>query len=95
LAKRMTVSLSLPPELEQYLDQKVASGLYQTSGEIVRDALRLMRERDSLHEERLKQIREDLAVGFAEMERGESRPGHEVHERLRQRRRDTQREPAA
>lgn len=81
--KRSTVSLSLTPELEQYLADKVASGLYQTSSEVMREALRLMRERDALYEERVSQIRRDLAEGFAEMQRGESSPGPEVRRRLR------------
>jgi antitoxin ParD1/3/4 len=84
--KRTTVSLSLTPELEQYLADKVASGLYQTSSEAMRDALRLMRERDALYEERVKQIRSDLAEGFAEVQRDESSPGDDVRRRLRARR---------
>jgi len=52
----------------------------------MRDALRLMRERDALYEERVKQIRRDLAEGFAEVQRGESSPGDEVRVRLRTRR---------
>lgn len=40
----MNVSLTL--ELEQLVQEKVASGLYQTASEIVRDALRLLKERD-------------------------------------------------
>ncbi|MGP6158983.1 MAG: type II toxin-antitoxin system ParD family antitoxin [Vulcanimicrobiaceae bacterium] len=80
------MSLSLTPELEQYLADKVSSGLYQTSSEVMREALRLMRERDALYEGRVNQIRRDLAEGFAELQRGESSPGDEVRGRLHTRR---------
>ena len=40
------MNVSLTPELEQLVQEKVASGLYQTASEVVRDALRLLKERD-------------------------------------------------
>ena len=41
---RMNVSLT--PELERLVNEKVESGLYQTASEVVREALRLLKERD-------------------------------------------------
>jgi antitoxin ParD1/3/4 len=40
----MNVLLTL--KLEQLVQEKAASGLYQTASEVVRDALRLLKERD-------------------------------------------------
>ena len=40
------MNVSLTPELEQLVQDKVASGLYQTASEVVREALRLLKERD-------------------------------------------------
>jgi antitoxin ParD1/3/4 len=47
------VNVSLTPELEQLVSQKVSSGMYQTASEVVREALRIWRE---------KQIEKDLAA---------------------------------
>jgi Arc/MetJ-type ribon-helix-helix transcriptional regulator len=41
---RMNVSLT--PELEKLVSEKVRSGLYQTASEVVREALRLLKQRD-------------------------------------------------
>jgi antitoxin ParD1/3/4 len=40
------MNVSLTPELEELVNEKVRSGLYQTASEVVRDALRLLKQRD-------------------------------------------------
>jgi putative addiction module CopG family antidote len=40
------MNVSLTPELEEMVNEKVRSGLYQTASEVVRDALRLLKQRD-------------------------------------------------
>jgi antitoxin ParD1/3/4 len=61
-----TMNVSLTPELEHLVNEKVASGLYQTASEVVREALRLMKGRDDL-----ARLRTDVQVGFDEVARGE------------------------
>ena len=40
------MNVSLTPELEALVNEKVRSGLYQTASEVVREALRLLKKRD-------------------------------------------------
>jgi putative addiction module CopG family antidote len=40
------MNVSLTPELEELVNGKVRSGLYQTASEVVREALRLLKQRD-------------------------------------------------
>ncbi len=40
------MNVSLTPELEKLVQDKVASGLYQTASEVIREGLRLLKERD-------------------------------------------------
>ena len=42
-----TVQINLTPELDRLVKEKVASGLYENPSEVVREALRLMLERES------------------------------------------------
>jgi antitoxin ParD1/3/4 len=44
------MNVSLTPELEQLVIEKVRSGMYLSASEVVREALRLLQERDSLRE---------------------------------------------
>jgi antitoxin ParD1/3/4 len=53
------MNVSLTPELEKLVNDKVRSGLYQTASEVVREALRLLKQRDD--EARLEERRAGLA----------------------------------
>lgn len=63
------MNVSLTPELERLVNEKVESGLYQTASEVVRDALRLLKERDHARE----QQRADVQAGFDQLARGEAK----------------------
>ena len=40
------MNVSLTPELEQYVQEKVSSGLYYSASEVIREGLRLLKERE-------------------------------------------------
>ena len=61
------MNVSLTPELENLVNNKVKSGMYQTASEVIREGLRLLRERDG----RLTELRADIRAGFEAVERGE------------------------
>jgi antitoxin ParD1/3/4 len=64
------MNVSLTPQLEQMIRDKVESGLYNNASEVVRQALRIMIE----HEERIQyreRLGSALAEGFASLDRGE------------------------
>jgi antitoxin ParD1/3/4 len=66
------VNVSLTPELERIIGEKVASGLYKSASEVIREALRLLAERDELRELRKDRLRLLLDKGLAELDAGES-----------------------
>jgi len=61
------MNISLTPELEQLVSDKLKTGMYQTASEVIREGLRLLRERD----QRLEALRRDVRAGFEAVERGE------------------------
>ena len=63
------MNVSLTPELERVVNEKVESGMYQTASEVVREALRLLKERDEARE----RLRADVHAGFDQLTRGEGR----------------------
>lgn len=68
------MNVSLTPELEQYVTNKVESGLYQTASEVVREGLRLLKEKEELHQTKLDELRREIQVGIDQADRGELSP---------------------
>ena len=61
------MNISLSPELDQLVTDKVKTGVYQTASDVIREGLRLLRERD----ERLQALRQSVRDGFEAVEHGE------------------------
>ena len=59
------MNVSLTPELERLVNDKVESGMYQTASEVVREALRLLKDRDQTRD----QLRADVQAGFEQLAR--------------------------
>ena len=64
--------VSLTPHLEELVRNKVKSGLYNSASEVVREALRLMEDRDRVREMRLEDLRKEIQIGIDHIDRGES-----------------------
>jgi antitoxin ParD1/3/4 len=65
------MNVSLTPELEKYIQEKVSSGLYYSASEIVCEGLHLLKEREQLQQIRLQELRQDIQAGI---DSGESTP---------------------
>lgn len=61
MARTMTVDIG--DELREFIDSLVKSGDYRTQSEVLRDALRLLREKQA--ESRLQTLRDLLAEGIS------------------------------
>jgi len=59
----MPLNVNLTPELEAMVRDKVATGLYNSASEVVREALRLMEGQDRVREAKLEQLRRDVRAG--------------------------------
>ncbi|WP_310488916.1 type II toxin-antitoxin system ParD family antitoxin [Chamaesiphon sp. VAR_69_metabat_338] len=81
----MTINVSLTPQLEEMMRQKVAGGLYNSVSEVVREALRLMDAQDRLQAVKLEQLRQEIQNGI---DSGEPTPwnAEEIKQAGRQRR---------
>jgi antitoxin ParD1/3/4 len=84
MATRTTVNVSLTPELGAFLQSRVKSGRYQTTSEVVREALRLLQYQEKEREQGLKQLKTKLQRGAAQAERGEWLDAVEVFQEMRQ-----------
>ncbi len=79
------MNVSLTPELEQIINTKVQSGLYNSASEVVRDGIRLLQQRDEMRQIKLEALRRDIEEGVKASEEGRVRDGREVMEELKNR----------
>ncbi len=73
------MNISLTPELERWIEEKVKSGRYQTNSEVVREALRTMLER----EEKITAIKEKLAEADESIRAGRVIPADQIFEQVK------------
>ena len=79
------MNVSLTDELKKFVDGKVASGLYHSASEVIREGLRLLAEHDRLRELRLSEVRRKVADGLDALDQGEGQPADDVFARLEER----------
>jgi antitoxin ParD1/3/4 len=66
------MNVSLTPELENFVAAKVESGRYNSASEVVREALRLLEEHDSVRAAQLGEFNAELGRRLAALDRGET-----------------------
>ena len=50
---KLSMNVSLTSELEQYVREKVDSGMYYSASEVIREGLRLLKQREQLQSKRI------------------------------------------
>ena len=58
------MNVSLTPRLEELISQKVESGLYNSASEVVRQALRLLIEKDTERQTKLEALTSAIQDGI-------------------------------
>ncbi len=57
------MNISLTPELEKFITDRVQSGMYHSSSEVVREALRLLQEQQMFKEINLAELKQEIQKG--------------------------------
>lgn len=79
------MNVSLTPELERRIAEKVETGLYSTASEVVREGLRRLFREDEERERLIAQLNDEIQVGIDQADRGETHDGEQVFRELRAR----------
>jgi antitoxin ParD1/3/4 len=64
------MNVNLGPVFDRFVADLLKSGLYQSQSEVLREGLRLLKEREDLKELRLAELRREIAIGSAEADGG-------------------------
>jgi antitoxin ParD1/3/4 len=84
MVNRTTINVSLTPELSAFVRKRVKSGHYQTASEVVREALRLLQQKEDERLDALRGLKAKLRRGAAQSKRGDLLDGDAVFEEFRE-----------
>jgi len=79
------MNVNLGATLDNFIAELLKSGMYQSQSEVVREGLRLLKEREELRELRLAELRREIAIGSEQADRGEFVDGPKALAEIRQR----------
>ena len=79
------MSISLTPELEEFIQSQVESGKYSSTEEVIIAGIKLLKEREKIYQGRFEELKREIMLGVEQLEAGERLDGREVIEKLRQR----------
>lgn len=84
-----TMNISLTPQLEKLVQDRVKSGRYTSASEVIREALRLLDSHDRAVDQGLKQLHADVDAGLRQLDEGAVSPfDAEAVERIKRRGRE-------
>ena len=78
------MNVSLTPEFDKFIADKVASGRYTSASEVVREALRLLEEHEKSRATRLEEFNRELQRRLDSADRGEFVTAEESFRRIRE-----------
>ncbi|HEV2948178.1 MAG TPA: type II toxin-antitoxin system ParD family antitoxin [Gemmataceae bacterium] len=68
------MKISLTRELEQFVARKVASGSFRNASEVIREGLRVLREREKARKDAVDELRRQILVGIQQADGGKTSP---------------------
>ena len=79
------MNVNLGAVFDQFVADLLKTGHYQSQSEILREGLRLLKEREELKQLRIAELRKEIGIGTAEADRREFVDGEEVFAEIRKR----------
>jgi antitoxin ParD1/3/4 len=68
------MNVSLTPELEKFIAEKVKGGFYASASEVICEGLRLLKQYDEDQKMKLQRLRADIEAGIASLDSGKGKP---------------------
>src|SRR5580704_17230123 len=79
------MNVNLGNVLDSFVADLLKTGLYQSQSEVVREGLRLLKEREELKNLRLAELRKEIAIGSEQADRREFVDGENTFAEIRRR----------
>lgn len=77
------MNVSLTPELEKYVHDKVSGGMYTSASEVVRESLRIMHAHEDLQQKRIAELNDSITIGMKQLQSGQKIEGKVSHKNMK------------
>lgn len=64
------MNLSLTPQLHRWITEKVATGMYSSSAEVIYEGLRLLKRQEEQRQAMAEDLRREIRVGVRQLDAG-------------------------
>jgi antitoxin ParD1/3/4 len=79
------MNVNLGTVFDKFVAELVKSGMYQSQSEVVREGLRLLKEREEIKKLRMAELRKEIAMGSEQADRLEFVDGAKTFAEIRRR----------
>ena len=79
------MNVNLGTVFDNFIGELLKTGMYQSQSEVVREGLRLLKEREEVKKLRLAELRQEIALGSEQADRGEFVDGAQTFAEIRRR----------
>lgn len=83
MTKSTQVIVTLTPELEAFIEERISAGRFGTAGEVVREGLHLLEARERERELALAELGREIELGVGQAKAGQLSDGRAFLEELR------------
>ena len=66
------MQISLTPRMDQWVSEKVGSGLYSSSDEVILEGLRLLMRQEEQRQAMTEDLRQEILIGVRQLDSGKS-----------------------
>lgn len=77
------MNISLTPELEKFVQDKVVSGMYTSASEVIRESLRLLHTYEDMQAHRFNQLNQEIDIGMQQLKSGKKILAKDSYNRLK------------
>jgi antitoxin ParD1/3/4 len=84
IRKEVLMNVSITEELELFVQEQVASGMYHSNSEVIRDGLRLLKKFNAPTPDYKAWLNEQIDIGLAQIENSEVVSGEDAYNEMQE-----------
>lgn len=77
------MNISLNTNFERFIHEKVEEGYYNPASEVVREALRLLMEKETYSKQQIEKLNNEINLGLSQLSMGQGIEGEKIFQEIK------------